>query len=67
MSSLYAIFFFGLVLHCPTHSYTKLKQEMSIADVLGTIDYTYEDDVVLRICESVEKQKCVLQIVSFLA
>ncbi|VDN26497.1 unnamed protein product, partial [Gongylonema pulchrum] len=30
--------------------------------VLGTIDYTYEDDVVLRICNSVEKQKCVVQI-----
>ncbi|EJD74188.1 dihydrouridine synthase domain-containing protein, variant [Loa loa] len=39
-----------------------LGSQRTINDILGTTDYTYEDDVVLRICNRIEKQKCVLQI-----
>uniref|UniRef100_A0A915Q0Y0 DRBM domain-containing protein n=1 Tax=Setaria digitata TaxID=48799 RepID=A0A915Q0Y0_9BILA len=39
-----------------------LGSQRSVNDLLGTTDYTYEDDVVLRICNTTEKQKCVLQI-----
>ncbi|KAK6107033.1 dihydrouridine synthase domain containing protein [Brugia malayi] len=39
-----------------------LGSQRTVNDILGTTDYTCEDDVVLRICNRVEKQKCVLQI-----
>uniref|UniRef100_A0A8R1XPX5 DRBM domain-containing protein n=1 Tax=Onchocerca volvulus TaxID=6282 RepID=A0A8R1XPX5_ONCVO len=39
-----------------------LSSQRSINDTLGTIDYTCEDDVVLRICNRTERQKCILQI-----
>ncbi|KAM3720882.1 tRNA-dihydrouridine(20) synthase [NAD(P)+]-like [Dirofilaria immitis] len=39
-----------------------LSSQRSVNDTFGTIDYTCEDDVVLRICDRNERQKCVLQI-----
>uniref|UniRef100_A0A0R3RG03 DRBM domain-containing protein n=1 Tax=Elaeophora elaphi TaxID=1147741 RepID=A0A0R3RG03_9BILA len=48
--------------NCKLSSRSIIEGERVITDTLGTTDYTCEDDVVLRICNRVEKQKCVLQI-----
>ncbi|VBB28337.1 unnamed protein product [Acanthocheilonema viteae] len=42
--------------------YTEEIVDKKLLDALGTTDYTCEDEVILRICNRIEKQKCVLQI-----
>lgn len=40
-------------------------QNLCDSEALGTVDYLIEDDVVLRIDKELERDKCVLQFVSY--